>query len=106
MPTFTAPFGRKLTATVEFRNPDGELTDPTTVRWKLRPPVGEETTTVGLPPGSGATHPDTGTFTYSFTPSRSGRWVLRCEGLGAVEQAVEYVIFVEPSLLQTASVTP
>ena len=102
---FECDYGDQITARAAFTNPAAEPTNPTTVRWRLRPPSGPER----LITATDATHtlasPATGTHTLTFTPEAPGRWVVRCEGLGAVQQADEESFSVVSSALSTASIS-
>jgi|GEM_PF-6024729 len=103
--TFESDYGDEITASAAFTNATAAPTNPTTVRWRLRPPIGPER----LITATDATHtlasPATGTRTLTFTPEVPGRWVVRCEGLGAVQQAEEASFSVVSSALSTASIS-
>ena len=103
--TFESDYGDEITARAAFTNPAAVPTNPTTVRWRLLPPSGA----ARLITATDATHtlasPATGTHTLTFTPEAPGRWVVRCEGLGAVQQAEEASFSVVSSALSTASIS-
>jgi len=103
--TFESDYGDEITASAAFTNATAAPTNPTTVRWRLRPPSGPER----LVTTTDATHtlasPAIGTRTLTFTPDAAGRWVVRCEGLGAVQQAGEASFSVVSSALSTASIS-
>ena len=103
--TFECDYGDQITARAAFTNAAAVATNPTTVRWRLLPPSGA----ARLITATDATHtlasPATGTHTLTFTPEAPGRWVVRCEGLGAVQQAEEEAFSVVSSALSTASIS-
>jgi len=103
--TFECDYGDQITASAAFTNAAAVATDPTTVRWRLLSPSGA----ARLITATDATHtlasPATGTHTLTFTPEAPGRWVVRCEGLGSVQQAEEEAFSVVSSALSTASIS-
>jgi len=102
---FECDYGDEITARAAFTNPAAEPTNPTTVRWRLRPPIGPERLITATDAAHTLASPATGTHTLTFTPEAPGRWVVRCEGLGAVQQADEESFSVVSSALSTASIS-
>ena len=105
MATTTVDYGDQITATAAFTNAAGTAANPTTVRWRLRPPTGAEVLVTATGGGYTLANPATGTHTLTFTPTAAGSWWVRCEGLGAVQQAAEDILVVKASQLATASPT-
>lgn len=98
-------FGDQIVVTASFTNASGEAANPTTVRWRIKPPAGDEVVITATTDDYALAAPATGTHTITFTPSAPGNWYIRCEGLGAIRQATEDAVFVKPSALTTASIT-
>jgi len=103
--TFESDYGDEITASAAFTNATAAPTNPTTVRWRLRPPSGPERLITATDAAHTLASPSVGTHTLTFTPDAPGRWVVRCEGLGAVQQAEEESFSVVSSALSTASIS-
>jgi hypothetical protein len=97
----TVPYGKRCTFRAQFKDAAGALADPTTVRWKVRAPDGTETLYADDAPET--EHPSAGIYTFTFTPSTPGSWVIRVEGLGDVEDAADFPIHVPRSRVATAA---
>lgn len=99
-------FGRRVAPRAMFVNGAGVAADPTTVRWRIRPPSGAEILVAASGGAYTLDSPAVGTHRLLFTPPTPGRWVVRCEGLGVVEQATEGEFLVRSPRLTSASIAP
>lgn len=78
--------GQTIRITVEFRDQSGTLTDPTGVKFSLRPTNPVE----GAVTNYSVTREGLGKFFVEFTTwIPSGRWAYRFDGLGSVGVAAE-----------------
>jgi hypothetical protein len=66
---------------IRFTDEDGDLTDPTTIKFKSYDPCGEEVTyTYGT--DDELQKESTGKYTMDLTPDKAGRWRYRWETTG------------------------
>lgn len=100
-------FGDRLRITGSWSNAAGIATAPDTIRFRVRAPdkteSGAITTTGGIYTVEAGS---TGVQSLIFTPPAPGTWVVRGEGLGAVEQAFELVFVVKAPRVTSASIAP
>lgn len=67
--------GTQITIYGEFRDEDGVLTDPSTVKSQIRTPAGTETEISN-------TNESTGVFSATYTPTVAGTYVYRWHSTG------------------------
>ncbi len=80
MTTYYVGDNIKLTAT--FKDPDGTLTDPTTVTLETKDPSGNKTTyTYSL---GEITRSSVGVFTKTFAIDEAGLWLYEWQGTGTL----------------------
>jgi hypothetical protein len=82
--TDTAHVGDLKTLTVEFKNKDGDLTNPTNVDVRVTDPDGLFTDTTGLSPAS------TGKYEHNYSVAKAGRHFVKWIGTGTVEEVTSY----------------
>jgi hypothetical protein len=87
------PKGTPRRLDVEFRNIDGTLANPSTVKIRVTTPSGI-TTEYGVPP---VVQVSTGKYYYDATINEAGKWLYRGIGTGVVDAAEEHVLMVKPS---------
>lgn len=87
-PTATIVVGNIARCTVEFRDEDGALADPTTTVAKTIDPDGADVTTYTLLDPE-LTNPSVGVYVLEFLLGEPGHWAVRFEGTGALTAAVE-----------------
>ena len=94
MATNVHPKGTPRRLDNDFKDISGQLANPTTVTLRITTPSGVTTeyTTPAIVQAS------TGKFYYDLTTiTESGRWLIRWKGVGVVDAADEYVLFIKPS---------
>jgi len=77
--------GDRVRASVQFKDQNNVLTDPTAITLKVDPPgAGTQHLTFGV---DAIVKDSTGTYHYDFTCDRSGRWWLTWDGTGTLTAA-------------------
>lgn len=88
--------GTEVRLTVTFRNFEGVVTDPTAVALQIKEPDGV-LTAYAYPPAGTITKVSAGVYAAQVLLDKSGPWLYRWEGTGAVNAAREGTLIVDES---------